>query len=129
MSKLTKRIILIVVILLVVLAIAWPKLNDLTAEDPKKQAASPGANRPVPVEVTVVDPQAFDNTLRVTGSVMANEMLELKSEVPGILEQINFKEGQQVRKGQLLFSIRNNDLHAAYPGSSPAGAASVPSGD
>ena len=114
MNKLTKRIILIVVVLLVVLLIAWPKLNDLGKESPKQQAAAgPGAaNRPVPVEVAVIMPQTFSNNLKVTGSVMANEMLELKSEVPGILERINFKEGQQVQKGQLLFTIRNNDLQA-----------------
>lgn len=114
MNKLTKRIILVVVLLLVVLLLAWPKLNDLGKDTPKQQAATAAAaaNRPIPVEVAVLQPQAFSNTLRVTGSVMANEMLELKSEVPGILENINFKEGQQVKKGQLLFSIRNTDLQA-----------------
>ena len=112
MNKLTKRIILIVVLLLVVLAIAWPKLKDLGEEAPKQQTAGPGANKPVPVEVAVIEPQAFNNDLKVTGSVLANEMLELKSEVPGILENISFQEGQQVKKGQLLFSIRNTDIQA-----------------
>ncbi|EMR01594.1 efflux RND transporter periplasmic adaptor subunit [Cesiribacter andamanensis] len=108
-----KRILVIVVILLVVGLIAWPKIRQQQEAQPRQQAATQNAaNRPIPVEVAVVQPQEFTNTLRVTGSVMANEMLELKSEVPGILESINFKEGQDVRKGQLLFTIRNNDLQA-----------------
>ncbi|AHM60833.1 RND family efflux transporter MFP subunit [Flammeovirgaceae bacterium 311] len=116
MNKLTKRIIIIVVLLLVVLAIAWPKIRQMNEEAPKQQAASGGGgganDRPVPVEVAVVEPQAFSNNLRVTGSVLPNEMLELKSEVSGLLETINFEEGQDVQKGQLLFSIRNTDLQA-----------------
>lgn len=113
MNKLTKRILLIVVLLLVVLAIAWPKLKDIGKEDSKQQAAVAGAaNRPVPVEVAVINPEAFSNYLNVTGSVLPNEALELKSEVPGIIERISFEEGQNVKKGQLLFSIRNTDLQA-----------------
>lgn len=111
MKKLPKRILLVVILLLVVLAIAWPKIRQQSETQPKQQAATQN-NQPVPVEVAVVQPQAFDNSLRVTGSIMANEMLELKSEIAGILEKINFKEGQEVRKGQLLFTIRNNDLQA-----------------
>lgn len=116
MNKLTKRILLLVVLLLVVLAIAWPKLKNIGEETPKEQASNSrsgaNANRPVPVEVAVINPEAFSNTLNVTGSVMPNEVLELKSEVPGIVERISFEEGQSVKKGQLLFSIRNTDLQA-----------------
>lgn len=113
MNKLTKRIILIAVLLLVVFLIAWPKLRGLTdKEKAQNQKTAQNANRPIPVEVVVIKPQAYSNNLSVTGSVLANEMLELKSEVPGILENINFKEGQPVKKGQLLFTIRNTDLQA-----------------
>lgn len=113
MNKLTKRIILVAVLLVVVFLIAWPKLRGLSEkETAQKQEVAQNANRPIPVEVAVIKPQAYSNNLSVTGSVLANEMLELKSEVPGILENINFKEGQQVKKGQLLFTIRNTDLQA-----------------
>jgi membrane fusion protein, multidrug efflux system len=113
MKSWPKRILVILAILLVVGLIAWPKIRQHNEAQPRQQAgAQAGANRPVPVEVVVISPEAFTNQLRITGSVMANEMLELKSEVPGILETINFKEGQAVKKGQLLFTIRNNDLQA-----------------
>lgn len=112
MNKRTKQLLLIIVLLLVVALIAWPKLKGLAEDEAPAPQAAAGADKALPVEVAVIQPQEFSNTLRLTGSVKANEMLELKSEVPGILENINFKEGQQVQKGQLLFTIRNTDLQA-----------------
>jgi membrane fusion protein (multidrug efflux system) len=60
----------------------------------------------------VVQPQTFDNNLSLSGSIEANEQVEIRSEVSGIVESINFQEGSNVNKGQLLFKVNDTELRA-----------------
>jgi membrane fusion protein (multidrug efflux system) len=46
----------------------------------------------------VVQPETFDNILSLSGSIEANEQVEIRSEVSGLVESINFQEGN-VSKG------------------------------
>ena len=64
---------------------------------------------PIQVNGIIVKPQTFDNNLSLSGSIEANEQVEIRSEVSGIVESINFKEGSQVVKGQLLFKVNDSD--------------------
>jgi membrane fusion protein (multidrug efflux system) len=60
----------------------------------------------------VVQTQIFDNNLSLSGSIEANEQVEIRSEVSGIVESINFKEGSAVSRGQLLFKVNDVELRA-----------------
>jgi membrane fusion protein (multidrug efflux system) len=60
----------------------------------------------------VVQPETFDNNLSLSGSIEANERVEIRSEVSGIVESINFQEGGNVSKGQLLFKVNDTELRA-----------------
>ncbi|MBK8601329.1 MAG: biotin/lipoyl-binding protein, partial [Flavobacterium sp.] len=62
-----------------------------------------GKNKMMSVNGIVVELQTFDNNISLSGSIEANEQVEIRSEVSGIVESINFQEGSQVSKGQLLF--------------------------
>jgi RND family efflux transporter MFP subunit len=62
---------------------------------------------PPPPEVVVANPVERDvvSYLTYTGSVEASETVELRARVSGFLESINFKPGQRVKKGDVLFVI------------------------
>ncbi|MGO4818867.1 efflux RND transporter periplasmic adaptor subunit [Flavobacterium sp. W22_SRS_FP1] len=60
----------------------------------------------------VVQLQTFDNNLSISGSIEANEQVEIRSEVSGIVEDIYFKEGSKVTKGQILFKVNDIELRA-----------------
>jgi membrane fusion protein (multidrug efflux system) len=60
----------------------------------------------------VVKTQTFDNNLSLSGSIEANEQVEIRSEISGIVEGIYFKEGSNVTKGQLLFKVNDIELRA-----------------
>jgi membrane fusion protein (multidrug efflux system) len=60
----------------------------------------------------VVQPETFDNNLSLSGSIEANERVDIRSEVSGIVESINFQEGGNVSKGQLLFKVNDTELRA-----------------
>lgn len=71
-----------------------------------------GKNKSMTVNGIVVKSQTFDNNLSLSGSIEANEQVDIRSEVSGIVEGIYFKEGSNVSKGQLLFKVNDLELRA-----------------
>jgi membrane fusion protein (multidrug efflux system) len=71
-----------------------------------------GKNKVMTLSGIVVQTQTFDNNLSLSGSIEANEQVEIRSEVSGIVESINFREGTTVSKGQLLFKVNDVELRA-----------------
>lgn len=64
------------------------------------------------VKGLVLTPQKFSNELTLSGTIDANEQIELRSEVSGVVQGIFFKEGQQVTKGQQLIKVNDIELRA-----------------
>ncbi|MEO6348564.1 MAG: efflux RND transporter periplasmic adaptor subunit [Aquaticitalea sp.] len=64
------------------------------------------------VEGAVLKPQIFDDNLSLSGTLEANEEIDIRSEVSGIVESINFEEGSKVSKGQVLFRVNDVELRA-----------------
>ncbi|MGO4773514.1 efflux RND transporter periplasmic adaptor subunit [Flavobacterium sp. W22_SRS_FK3] len=69
-------------------------------------------NKPTTVSGIVVQTSTFDNNLSLSGSIEANEQVEIHSEVSGIVEGIYFTEGSYVNKGQVLFKVNDIELRA-----------------
>jgi len=100
---------IIIIGLLVILTLI--KIFFLT---PKQNKAS-GKNGSSPVALiraTVVKSSELDNTIISSGSIMANEEVVLNPEMAGKIISISFKEGREVKKGQLLVKINDADLQA-----------------
>ncbi|PJE43979.1 MAG: efflux transporter periplasmic adaptor subunit [Flavobacterium sp.] len=71
-----------------------------------------GKKPATPVTFYVVKGQDFSNTISLSGSIEANEQIEIRSEVSGIVENIAFTEGSSVSKGQVLFKVNDIELRA-----------------
>lgn len=111
MNKKLKQI-LIAVIIVVVLAIAL--LPKLLSSSKSGNDTMPGG-RPdmvVPVKAHITSLETLNNSVFTTGSILANEEVELRSEVSGKITKILFKEGSFVNKGDLLVKINDADLQA-----------------
>lgn len=76
------------------------------------RGAGGSAGPPIPVNGIIVTNQSFSNSLSVTGSIEANEQIEIRSEVSGIIKGLYFKEGSNIRKGQTLIKINDIELQA-----------------
>jgi membrane fusion protein (multidrug efflux system) len=83
--------------------------NKNKNEDPK---GKDGKNKVMNVSGIVVHTQTFDNNLSLSGSIEANEQVDIRSEISGIVEGIYFKEGSNVSKGQILFKVNDIELRA-----------------
>jgi membrane fusion protein (multidrug efflux system) len=76
----------------------------------------PGGGRrggPVAVNVMIVKDTTISNNIDVTGTIDANERVNLISEVAGRITGIYFTEGSYVKKGQLLVKVNDQDLVAS----------------
>ncbi|PKP18248.1 MAG: efflux transporter periplasmic adaptor subunit [Bacteroidetes bacterium HGW-Bacteroidetes-23] len=60
----------------------------------------------------VIQPKKFSNELTLSGSIDANEQIELRSEVSGVVQGIYFQEGSVVNKGQQLIKVNDIELRA-----------------
>ena len=106
------KIIKNIIITVIVIACAGAIVNKALWSKPV-QASSGGLTRTaLPVNLLVVKPERFTETLPVIGSIEANESVILKSEVSGKITGIFFNEGEYVEQGKLLIKVYDDDLQA-----------------
>lgn len=76
-------------------------------ESAKAQGAAPAAAAvpPTPVEVMVVKPSTVQEELQTVGSLRSSESVMLRPEVSGRIARIGFRDGQAVKRGQLLIGL------------------------
>ncbi|RZJ68072.1 MAG: efflux RND transporter periplasmic adaptor subunit [Flavobacterium sp.] len=75
----------------------------------EEQAQQPAGPMPFPVEkVTKQDATVFQE---YTANLEGRQNVEIRPKVNGFIQKIYVDEGQQVRKGQLLFKIETNTLN------------------
>lgn len=95
------------VLSLIFLFISCKKKNDAS----EVKSTNPISSATI-VDAVVIKPRFLERKISLTGSVVANEEVEIRSEVSGKVTGIYFNEGSQVQKGQLLVKINDNDLQA-----------------
>ncbi len=72
-----------------------------------------GAGGDVPVTVAKATQKNVPVEIQVIGNVEAYNTISVKAQVTGQLTQVHFKEGDYVKKGDLLFNIDPRPLQAA----------------
>jgi len=77
------------------------------------KAAQPGFDRPpAPVTVTAAVMQDVPTYLDAIGKTVAREVVSIQPQVSGRITKINFTDGANVRKGDLLFTIDTRPFEA-----------------
>lgn len=111
MNKKYKSLLIGLLILIVILIIFLPKVMSSGGES--TAGKNPGAmNIEIPVTGHIVTYEKLGNVVHTTGTILANEEVELRSEISGKIVEILFKEGAYVNKGDLLVKINDADLQA-----------------
>ncbi|MCW8814004.1 MAG: biotin/lipoyl-binding protein, partial [Chlorobium sp.] len=111
MNKKIKSLLIGLFILIILLVIFLPKL--ISSGDDNSATQNPGRrNMEFPVTAHIVSYEKLSNNVYTTGSILANEEVEIRSEVSGKIVKILFNEGGYVKKGDLLVKIYDADLQA-----------------
>lgn len=79
----------------------------------RAQAAKSPPPAPVPVGVAVAQQKAVPLQVTAVGNVQAYTTVGVKSQVAGQIQSVHFKEGDEVKRGDLLFTIDPRPLEAA----------------
>jgi membrane fusion protein (multidrug efflux system) len=75
------------------------------AKTEAKGADAKGAGAPAPVEVVELKATAVQEDLQAVGALRSNESVMMRPEVPGRVAAIGFRDGQPVKRGQLLIQL------------------------
>jgi membrane fusion protein, multidrug efflux system len=104
------------------LAAWWLQNKSSTAPTPATAGSAPaspgspagpgGPQRPVSVEVAKVETTKLVDETQSVGSLRSNQGVMLRPEVGGRVSQVMFKDGQRVKKGQVLVQF-DDQLPAA----------------
>lgn len=109
MSK--KVSIFLIFVLLIVLSLVFYRLY-INAEKSEKNNASTGPKSAATVYGIIAKGEEFSDFLLLTGTLEANEIVEVRPEISGIIESLNFSEGSTVNSGQLLLKINDAEIKA-----------------
>ncbi len=113
MSKVTKRIVFYGVLIAVFAALAYPKVKPIfQGNDAQAQSGQRGSGGPLQVEAVEMAPETIEDRIFSSGTIQANEVVELSSESSGIITGIYFEEGREVERGDLLLKINDSELQA-----------------
>src|SRR5437868_3211756 len=94
------------------------KISAFASASVPQQGGGRGAGRGAggaapPVRVATAETRDVAMTARTLGTVLANSVVTIKSQVDGPLQEAFFREGQMVKKGDLLFRIDPAPFEAA----------------
>ncbi|CAM3500678.1 efflux RND transporter periplasmic adaptor subunit [Flavobacterium gelidilacus] len=107
-----KTLLLIVIIIFFIGFIGYRIKSNVDKSSPSTNQQMGDKKPNTKVNGIVVSEENFSNVISVSGSIEANEQVEIRSEISGIVESIYFKEGTNVSKGQILFKVNDIELRA-----------------
>ena len=89
-----------------------------TSGEAPAQAAGGGGGRgggspAVPVTTAKVEQKAMPLSIGVIGSAEPYSNVAVHAQITGALTSVNFKEGEDVREGQVIFTLDRRPLEAA----------------
>jgi len=87
MNKQTKIILFVVILLVVAAAILYPRLDVRKSNESSVASESAGPDQPsaLPVKVVKLQKETLRNQLSVTGTIIPNESVNIRTEVSGLI--------------------------------------------
>jgi len=98
---------------LVLLLASLTALSSCSGTIASGRSANNSTGEAAPVTVTTASEETVPVEVRAIGNVEAYSTVSVKTLVEGELTQVYFKEGQDVKKGELLFTIDPRPFEAA----------------
>jgi multidrug efflux system membrane fusion protein len=101
-------LIIIVIIIAVVIALVEWRTAGVGGKSKGK-----GTDKPLTVDMATVRVQPMPISLQVVGQVKPEHSVQIRPQVSGMLQDVYFREGQAVSKGQKLFRIDPSQYETA----------------
>ncbi len=95
------------------LALAGLACSGLLACSGERGSDQATADGPVPVRAATAEALTVPLEIHAVGNVVASATVSVRARVGGELETVHFTEGDELRKGQLLFTLDRRPFEAA----------------
>ncbi len=79
-------------------------------EAEKKQAAEQQKQELLPVKTFKVSRFNYEDSLNALGNIKGGVEFKLSFEIPGVINSINYREGERYEEGALLVSLKQDDV-------------------
>jgi len=112
MSRNRKLTLILTGVLVTIAALALPKTGWFSGRTPSNGVATVSREQGMQVSWHVVEPTIRGDRVATVGTILSNEEVEIRSEVSGKIEEILFREGAYIRKGDQLLLINDAELKA-----------------
>lgn len=119
MKKQTKIILTVLIVAVIAVIFMYPRRDTIFGGGKESPAAGPAtgagaSGQNLPVNVVELRPERLENILSLTGTILPNETVNLRSEISGLVSRISFREGEFVKKGTPLVYLNDDELKAQY---------------
>ncbi len=86
--------------------------GGLTSAAAPVKTEAPKGPPPIPVVAAVVSPREMRQVLEVTGSLRTDDDVQVGTRIAGKVVRVTVKEGDRVRRGQVLVQLDDRELRA-----------------
>lgn len=119
MNRKTKIALIVVIVLFIAGMALYPKVKEYlsseeeTTKTPDVKVNNGGKGRTtLNVNAQILKPEVLNDYFRNKGLLLPDEEVDLSFETSGKITEIHFREGSNVRKGQLLAKVNDKPLQA-----------------
>ena len=107
-----KYIVYIIIVILIGGGVAYRFTKNKTQKPAGGGRGPGGPAAALSVNGIITKTESFSNSLSIAGTIEANEQVDIRSEVSGLVTAIQFSEGTSVSKGKVLIKINDLELQA-----------------
>lgn len=114
--KFNKKTFFTIIVILIILAVVVKTTGNIHKALFKSRAEIAGKAKPITFEEEATAVKAykikrmdFKDTLPALGNVKGFKEIDLKFQVPGIIESVNFEEGERIQEGDIIASLIQRD--------------------
>ncbi len=111
MEKATRSLLWLGIGVVAVGALLWSRLEPAAAN---QQTSGVVEEAPLMVEVRVLEPRVLIESFSTVGTIRADEQVDVRSEIAGVIAEIGFAEGARVARGQVLARLDDSELAAEH---------------
>lgn len=111
MNNIRRNTLIIIIIIVLAALLIVPKILSEKGKNQNLQGQNP-QNQEIPADAYIVRTTDIENEISASGTIIANEEVEIRSELSRKVTGIYFNEGSFVGQGKLLFKLDDADLIA-----------------
>ncbi|MDY0344308.1 MAG: efflux RND transporter periplasmic adaptor subunit [Lentimicrobium sp.] len=112
MNKHLKRTLSLTITVLIILFLVGYKAGWFSAQSKAEKNPASAQNEALPINVIIVNGHGLTDQIVATGTVLADEQVDISPEISGRLTSVLFTEGAAVNKGDCLATINDSELLA-----------------